>query len=337
MPSVRMADVLLGKQTAPLASDFARRRPTVAEALRGQGEIRNLPNRPRDYLSPVAEALSPTLGGYGMGQIAGDTFLKAQEGDYTGAAMNAPMLAMAFTPGGFKGGGTKGYHGTLKDFGAFKAPNMKDAYMLDRGLGVHFAKDPEISNSFVMERVNGREVGAKEGGRIIPATIPDEASMLSLEQKPFDWAEKIPDRKPHYGIPSDQYAIEKLTAETAYKKDPAMLARYLTEARRIPEGEAKTLAEAMARGETVTIPLEDRPYDLKRFVDNFGGKPYNDADRQAMSDLARQALMEQGYTGIKYINTSPMETATAKDPTSYIVFDPDNIRALGDPSKPWNR
>jgi hypothetical protein len=293
--------------------------------------------RPQDRLqTELAHSISPTMGAYSAGQLLADTGMKAGEHDWAGLADNAPLvLGMAFAPGSFKGGGTRGYHGTLKDFGAFKAPEMKDAYMLDRGLGVHFAKDPEISNSFVMERVNGRELGAKEGGRIIPATIPDESSMLTVEQPVFDWAKELPDRKPGHGIPSDQYAIEKLTAETAYRKDPSMLARYLVEARRIPEAEAGPLAEAMAKGETVS--LNDGIYDLKRFVDNFGGKPYNDADRQAMSDIARQALMEQGYTGLKYINTSPMETATAKDPTSYVVFDPDNIRAPGDPSTPWNR
>jgi hypothetical protein len=103
MPSVRMADVLLGKQTSPLASDFARRRPTVAEALRGQGEIRNLPSRPRDYLSPVAEALSPTLGGYGLGAMGAETAMRASEGDYAGAAeVGVPMALGIFAGPGAK-------------------------------------------------------------------------------------------------------------------------------------------------------------------------------------------------------------------------------------------
>jgi hypothetical protein len=89
-----MAAALLGKQTAPFPSDFFPQLPPLY-----QGEIRNAMQRPRDYMSPVAEALSPTLGGYGMGQLGADTALRASEGDWQGAAQNAPMLAMAMAPG----------------------------------------------------------------------------------------------------------------------------------------------------------------------------------------------------------------------------------------------
>jgi hypothetical protein len=37
-------------------------------------------------------------------------------------------------------------------------------------------------------------------------------------------------------------------------------------------------------------------------------------------------MKEQGYVGLKYINTSPMETAQAKDPTSYVIFNPQTVR-----------
>jgi hypothetical protein len=56
--------------------------------------------RPTDRLATqIGEQISPTLGAFGMGQLAGDTALRFSEGDYTGAAMNAPMLAMALAPG----------------------------------------------------------------------------------------------------------------------------------------------------------------------------------------------------------------------------------------------
>jgi hypothetical protein len=62
---------------------------------------------------------------------------------------------------------------------------------------------------------------------------------------------------------------------------------------------------------------------LDHFLANYGGRPYNDADRAALVTTAKQSWMDQGYAGIKYVNTSPMENATATNPTSYIVFDPD--------------
>jgi hypothetical protein len=94
-PQNAMAAALLGKQTTPFPSDFFPQLPPLP-----QGEIRNAMERPYDrFARPVAETLSPTLGGYGMGQLAGDTAMRASEGDYSGAAQNLPMLAMAVMPG----------------------------------------------------------------------------------------------------------------------------------------------------------------------------------------------------------------------------------------------
>jgi hypothetical protein len=99
----RITQALLRKETQPLPLDFSRRRPSVADALRGEGEIRNLPSRPRDYLSPVAEALSPTLGGYGLGAMGAETAMRASEGDYSGAAETGiPMVLGMFAGPGAK-------------------------------------------------------------------------------------------------------------------------------------------------------------------------------------------------------------------------------------------
>lgn len=65
-----------------------------------QGEIRNLPDRPSDPIeAPVAQSLSPTMGAYGMGQLAGDTITKASDPlgpNYGGIATNLPMLLSIF-------------------------------------------------------------------------------------------------------------------------------------------------------------------------------------------------------------------------------------------------
>lgn len=62
-----------------------------------RGEIRNLPARPADpFAAPLAEALSPTMGAYGIGQLLADTYGKAREGDWGGLAGNAPLLLGIF-------------------------------------------------------------------------------------------------------------------------------------------------------------------------------------------------------------------------------------------------
>lgn len=78
-------------------------------ALPPRGEMRNPDPRPGDAMAPVAETLSPTMGAYGLGSLAGDTYLKAREGDIAGAALNVPglMLAAAPIPGAKRVPGTQ--------------------------------------------------------------------------------------------------------------------------------------------------------------------------------------------------------------------------------------
>lgn len=66
-----------------------------------QGEIRNLPERPYDRFEQAqAEALSPTMGAYGLGQLAGETALAASEGDWAKSLETGlPLLGIFAGPG----------------------------------------------------------------------------------------------------------------------------------------------------------------------------------------------------------------------------------------------
>lgn len=213
------------------------------------------------------------------------------------------------------------YHGTTKEFDHFQ---VFDDYMLDRALGVHFAQDPYLANSFVMERVNGREVGAKPGGRVIKAKLPGD-SYLTVDQPEIDHLKGRTDVPLWRRVATDQRAIERAVMKVAYQRDPQMLMRYLRDARNIPALKAASLARGLANGQVVDIP-GDGQYDLDKFLNNYGGKPYNDTDRKRAVQVARDVWKGQGYKGLKYINTSPMEMAGVGDPTSYIVFDPVDIK-----------
>lgn len=196
----------------------------------------------------------------------------------------------------------RAYHGTQRPFETFLEGGTDGDYMLDRALGTHFARDPEIANAFVMDRVNGEDVGAREGGRIYRGHIPDDSELLRVPQPRYESG----------AVASDQRAIEIATMREAYRADPNMLARYLQEARAVPADQAQQMAHRMVGDDA----------ELDSFLNNYGGKPYNDADRQRAVRLARQSWQRQGYKGIVYENTSPEETRRASDRTSYIVFDP---------------
>jgi hypothetical protein len=49
-------------------------------------------------------------------------------------------------------------------------------------------------------------------------------------------------------------------------------------------------------------------------------------DRRLAVKLFHDEMKDQGWVGLKYINTSLTETEHAADPTSYVVFNPQTIR-----------
>lgn len=212
----------------------------------------------------------------------------------------------------------RGYHGTQSEFSRFRDPS--DDYMVDRALGTHFAEDPRVSNRFTLDDDTGKAV---EGSRIIMADIPDK--YLDVDQKQYDWAKGRTDLKPWQGIETDQTAVERMASVVAFKRDPKMLARFLEDSRRMEPAEAERAAQDLANGRKTQVGM-DGEYDLEGFVRNFGGKPYNTADRRRLVELAREHWQSQGYDGLRYKNTAPMEMVDSDNPTSYIVFDRDKIK-----------
>jgi len=213
------------------------------------------------------------------------------------------------------------FHGTPKTgFNRFQVPDAANEYMPDRALGVHVTKDPVIANHFA--EGTGSKRDTVENGAVYPVKIPDDSHFLEVDQPLLPYIKDRSTPKTANNVHSDQNQIEQLIYKTAFQKDPEMLARYLTEARAVPKEAATKLANDMVAGKSVTLPVDGPNYDLDRFVRNFNGKPYNAADRAKAVDLFKKEMQSQGYVGLKYINTSPMETAGAKDPTSYVIFDP---------------
>jgi hypothetical protein len=234
---------------------------------------------------------------------------------------------------------TRAYHGTDVVFPAFE--NRPVDYMLDRAIGTHVAKDPALSSTFADRWI--KPGTAWEGPtvigspHVIPLRIPAEDKFLQVVQPRHDVT--LPTTPLWRSVMHDEHAVERMTAKAAYQQDPDLLARYLEHARNVPGYEAVPMSRGLAAGETRT--LEGQPYNLDRLISNYGGKPYMQPDRELMIDLARKQWEGQGYKGLRYINTSPQEAGArgVKDPTSYIVFNPRDMRsefARMDPAKAWS-
>jgi len=308
-----------------------------------------------------SETLPEKIGELGVGLVgpallakAPGLLAKAPKAFSWGAKIlgkTSPSKATALT--------TDAFHGTRYDFPAFvNNPNQvargetNSNFILDQALGTHFAKDPKVSNTFVMDQAGE----AIEGGSIIPAKIPDEKTFLEVKQDLLPYiTDRSTPRSPST-VHSDQGTIEKMIAAEGYKLRPDLLTRYLVQDRRLPEDVAASISQRLAKGKSVRLkefdvpdaisgprefkflPIKgvekspwkidkDKKINLEQFLGNYGGKPHNVEDRAALVDTARKSWQDKGYTGLKYLNTSPRETEFATDPTSYIVFDPKHTRS----------
>lgn len=223
------------------------------------------------------------------------------------------------------------YHGTKKVFTEFMPWNVRDAYTMDRALGTHAAKDPAMASEAFAN--GGRDYvhmtpeayeNIGEVPHVIPLKIPPDEAFLTAHQPPYD---------PHspYGpewrrVRTDTNAIGTMASHEAFMKDPELLKEYLEVNRRMHPVDARAAARALVGGEFPMI--EGKPRELESFLANFGA-PQGDDLKQQVVDTARKSWQDQGYAGIKYINTAPMEAGApgVKDVTSYLVFNPADLRS----------
>jgi hypothetical protein len=226
----------------------------------------------------------------------------------------------------------RGYHGTPHEFERFRDPlgDEKSRYQHATALGTHFAKDPRISESFMTERDPWTgDPSVKPGSRMIQVRLPPKERFLEVHQPEHG---HVDPGRPHYErLLHDDWAVNRMVAEEAIRADPSLLTQYLIDARRIPENEAAKMSAQLTAGEKVQIHEGHSPYDLREFIANYGFTPYSDQGRTRMIELARKSWKDKGYAGLKYINTSSVETKNAEDYTSYILFDASGL--LDEPAR----
>lgn len=128
---------------------------SVAESYHGVARSMPEPPRPSDAMAPVAEALSPTLAGYGLGQAAGATYLRGRDADYAGAAREALPLALAALP--IPGAKRvprvetpiRAYHGSPHDFDQFDLSKIGTGEGAQTyGHGLYFAENEGVARNY---------------------------------------------------------------------------------------------------------------------------------------------------------------------------------------------
>jgi hypothetical protein len=235
---------------------------------------------------------------------------------------------------------TDAYHGSRNFRGQeFKTFPVDQSGTIDRSLGPHFAKDPALSSEGFagLPYDYNKWLTDPDKSQVLPVRLPPEEAFLKAIQKDhFPQDDYMPLWK---RLQTDTNAIETMAAHEAYKAEPDFLQYTLEKTRKIPKDEARALSRAFVQGESARLPGDEKIRSLHDTISNYNLLPHGDDNKQRVVDLARDAWKGQGYAGIKYINTAPLEAGAhgVKDPTSYIVFDPKDIRSrfanmAGDPA-----
>lgn len=111
-------------------------------------------DRPNDYLAPVAETISPTMGGYGAGQMMAEGSRAIGQGDYLGGGAGLALGMAGMIPGAPKKG-IRAFHGSPHDFDRFDMSKIgtgegAQAY----GHGLYFAESEGVAKSY-REKLGG--------------------------------------------------------------------------------------------------------------------------------------------------------------------------------------
>ena len=201
------------------------------------------------------------------------------------------------------------YHGTEADFNIFK--DQTGFTNLSLGLGVHVSRDPLIAgNEYFTNRMRNT------GGRVLPLKTFPDSFFYEVRQDLLPGRSKKTKRTPKT-VRSDDRSIANEMLSVAFKEDPELFKSFLVKDKRFFDA-SKIVKDFAEEGRARVLGVDyDNIYDLVQafLIDT------QDKDKlETITRLFRKSLIENGYAGVKYINTSGAEVKGSKDPICYVIL-----------------
>lgn len=230
------------------------------------------------------------------------------------------------------------YHGTTapEEFSEFET--LSDAYStLDEMVGFHVATDPKLAETFV-KKLDG---SLKPNARILP--------LYTAIQNP----RKAPQKVLEGGVlEHDAYAINRDIRSAVFPKDKDLFLGWIQKSRNVTPSQAVDIWDRLQSGESigrdefngvVAIDLKSKTWEGEHPVSAFVGS-YDSAllmlskeQKRSVVEAYKDEMRKQGYDGIVYTNTAPMETGPGIDPLCYIAFDKPQLKSATGNRGTWKR
>jgi hypothetical protein len=250
--------------------------------------------RPKDHLQPVAELISPTLGAFGAGQMAGAAYKEAGEGDYQEAGMSlAPLLAGMVVPGAPKGARGPKVLSREIDARGFYSPSLEAV----KGLGQETGTVQQFRSMLLKAGGKPKELDAVGFDRAFPDPNA-KVSRADIEQYLRD--NRVQLGETAYGSPKDALSAAEEAEFGAlsdrYRRDPDSVSQ--AEYERLGDLENRANQRDPTKFESYStpggIPGSYRevvttldPKGKARFEDlRARRRELNDAEMQELEDLA---------------------------------------------------
>lgn len=304
-------------------------------------------DRPNDYLAPVAETISPTMGGYGAGQMMAEGSRAIGQGDYLGGGAGLALGMAGMIPGAPKKG-IRAFHGSPHDFDRFSLDKIgtgegAQAY----GHGLYFAEKQEVARAYE---------GMLAGNGYDPAVIARYA-LIASDGDAAKALERIArETPPKMGLPemdilTDNYGVASQIMQDHIAGEPMPLpARgrmYEVRINADPEDfldwdkplsqQSEKVREAALgiRNKAARAEYEARGFPeplIKEYLtnaaraDKTGGQVVQGMKGAGQSGDFSQALREAGIPGIKYLDQGSRGAGDGS--RNYVVFRDDIIEIV---------
>lgn len=209
------------------------------------------------------------------------------------------------------------YHGTNADFTEFRPST--NAWRLETKLGPHFAESPEVASRFAMGLYRRRSPTGEynlEGGNVLPVYLSvQHPRIIEPSDRAFD--ENLIRNDMVNVVMTDNREMFMDWFEQRWNKIyPRELGGQiydaLHEGRPVDETVIGSPKIELRSSETV-LPGEEKLSDVARYIVHQGlGAEFTTQNGDVLVNEYKRILKSQGYDGLVYENTSPMETQGIK-------------------------